>query len=60
MRYYVICEDPITGKRSAFATDWYDYENLYNPEYKMIILDWEKDLISFDGKTWEEIEEDHL
>jgi S-formylglutathione hydrolase FrmB len=53
-------QDPVTGERSAFYTNWFSAENNYNPEYNMIVVDRTQRLITFDGETWQDIEEDHL
>ena len=55
MRYFIIFKDD-----TAAYTDWYDYENLYNPDTVRCVADLAKDIITFDGHTWKEIEEDHL
>lgn len=60
MRYLIIIKDSDTGKQSAFFSSRYDYENLYSAEHDMIVVDGKKNLVTFDGKTWQEIEEDHL
>ena len=60
MRYLVIVQDPYTGERSAFQTPWFDAENHYNAEYNMIVVDRTQKLITFDGETWQDIEQDHL
>lgn len=60
MKYIIISQDPLTGEKSAFYTNWFDAENNYNPEYSMIVIDRTSHLVTFDGITWEEIEEDHL
>lgn len=60
MRYLIIVIDPDTGKQSAFFSDRYDYENLYSADHDMIVVDRVKNLITFDGETWQDIEEDHL
>ena len=60
MRYLIIIKDPETGQQSAFFSSRYDYENLYSAEHDMIVVDGKKNLVTFDGKTWQEIEEDHL
>lgn len=52
MNYLIIYQ----GK--AFYTNWYDYENNY--VLGMIVINLFTVKISFDGKTWNEIEEDHL
>lgn len=60
MRYLIIIRDPVTGDQSAFFSSRYDYENLYSAEHDMIVVDRRKNLITFDGQNWQEIEEDHL
>ena len=60
MRYLIIIKDPVTGKQSAFFSDRYDYENLYSAEHEMIVIDRVKNLVTFDGSNWKDIEEDHL
>lgn len=60
MRYLIISKDPVTGKQDAFYTKWFDFENLYNPEYKVIVVDLVEDKITFDGNNLEDIQYDHL
>lgn len=60
MKYLVITQDPCTGERSAFYTNWFDAENNFNPEYNMIVIDRTRHLVTFDGETWQDIEEDSL
>jgi S-formylglutathione hydrolase FrmB len=60
MKYLVIMQDPATGERSAFYTNWFDAANHYNPDYNMIVIDHTQHLITFDGETWQDIDEDHL
>jgi len=60
MKYLIITQDPTTGQRSAFYTDWFIAENNYNADYNMIVIDRTQHLITFDGKTWQNIEDDHL
>ncbi len=60
MKYLVIMQDPATGERSAFYTHWFDAANNYNPDYNMIVIDRTQHLITFDGETWQDIDEDHL
>lgn len=58
MRYIItLTED---GKREAFATDWFDAENDFNPDLQMTVVDVDMDRYMVDGKTWEELEVDHL
>lgn len=59
MKYLVIITNPVTGERSAFYTNWYDVE-MFNPEMDMIVIDRTRHLITFDGDTWQDIEEDNL
>ena len=60
MRYLIIIKDPTTGIQSAFFSSRYDYENLYSAEHDMIVVDRKKNIVTFDGETWRDIEEDHL
>lgn len=60
MRYIVITTDPLTGHKEAFKTNWFEAENHYNPDYQMVVIDLSKDLVTFDGETWDDIESDHL
>lgn len=57
MRYLIT-----THLNPPFLTDWYDYENFYNPDpaLMMIIYDLHKDLYTIDGQTWQSITTDHL
>lgn len=57
MRYLIITKDQ-NGKQVAFLTKYYEFENHYTPG--MIVLDGNTQKISFDGQTWEEVQEDHL
>lgn len=58
MKYLIIATDSRTGEKTAFYTNWYRYENNYAPG--MIVVDRTQRIITFDGKTWSDIEEDHL
>lgn len=60
MNYLIICDNPETGKPYAFYTDWYQFDNHYNAELNMVVANLAKGEITYDGKTWEEIDEDHL
>jgi hypothetical protein len=60
MKYLIIYEDPATGGRSAFYTNWFIAENNYNAGYNMIVIDRTQHLITFDGETWQDIEDDRL
>lgn len=54
MKYMVIMKD-----RSAFMTDWYTHENCWSDEI-FCVVDTIKELVTFDGKEWNEVEHDHL
>lgn len=58
MKYLIIHTDPTTGEQCAFFTHWYQYENHY--QSGMIVIDRTQGLITFDGETWQDIEEDSL
>lgn len=53
MNYLVILKD-----KSAFMTDWYTYENCWSEDCMICVIDNVRDKISFDGKTWKDIEYD--
>lgn len=57
MRYLIITTDQ-DGKQIAFLTNYYEFENHYTPG--MVVIDSAKAKVSFDGQTWEEIQEDHF
>lgn len=59
MKYLVIITNPVTGERSAFYTNWY-YVEKFNQEMDMIVIDRTRHQITFDGDTWQYIEEDNL
>lgn len=54
MKYLIIPPE----KKSAFATDYYEYENNYDEG--MIVVALFNATISFNGKDFHKIEEDHL
>ena len=54
MTYMVIMKD-----RTAFMTDWYTHENCWT-EKIFCVVDTIKELVTFDGKGWIEVEHDHL
>ena len=56
MKYIIITQDPCTGNKGAFFTNWYQYNRLYQPG--MIVIDRTQKLITFDGETWQDIKED--
>lgn len=60
MTYLVITQDPVTGQKGAFETEWFNPENNWNPESMIAVIQPRRGLISFDGETWEDIEEDCL
>jgi hypothetical protein len=55
MKYLVICKD-----QTAFWTDWYTYENMWNGETIHCVVDVAADKVTFNGKDWQEVEYDHL
>ena len=54
MRYMVIMND-----KTAFVTDWYTHENCWTDEI-FCVVDTIKERVTFDGRTWLEMEYDHL
>lgn len=59
MEYIIITQDTITGERGAFETDWFDEEK-WNPDCMIAVIMKYKRMITFDGETWDDIEQDHL
>ena len=55
MKYLVIFKD-----QTAFWTDWYTYENMWNGETINCVIDVAADKVTFNGKDWQEIEYDYL
>lgn len=56
MKYLIITND-----NKPFYTDWFDYDNLYNPDVITCVFDLETHHHSFDGgKTWIETDSDTL
>lgn len=53
MQYIVIFKD-----KTSFSTNWWNEENWDNDILCIINIYGYK--ITFDGKTWKELEEDHL
>ncbi|MCM1165172.1 MAG: hypothetical protein NC401_04065 [Ruminococcus sp.] len=60
MKYLVIATEPTTGERVAFYTDWFDADNHFNGDADMVAIDLIHHLVTFDGETWQDIEQDHL
>lgn len=60
MKYLVIRQNPITGEKTAFYTNWFDAENHFDPNANMIVVDRTQHLVTFDGETWDNIETDNL
>ena len=60
MKYLVIATNPITGEQEAFYTDWFQADNHFNPEVGMVVIDQTQHLVTFDGETWQDIEQDQL
>jgi hypothetical protein len=56
MRYLITtqCAHP------PFFTAWFQAENHFREDLGMIVYDFHENLYTKDGKTWEEIEVDHL
>lgn len=55
MRYLIV-----TKNNNPFYTNWYEYDNLYDPNVITCIFDLLKGTHTFDGKTWIETIKDHL
>lgn len=55
MRYLITTRD-----NPPALTQWFDPENNFNPEAGMIVYDLYLNKYTTDGKTWNEIQIDHL
>lgn len=59
MKFIVIWQNPITGERGAFETNYFDNEK-FNPDLEMTVIDKTAHLVTFDGEVWQDIEKDNL
>jgi len=58
-KYLVTWNNRATGEKGAFYTSWFDAEK-FNPDLEMVVIDRVRDIVSFDGETWQDIEDDQL
>ncbi len=58
-KYLVIAINRVTNEKQAFFTDWHSPE-FHGAEFDIIVIDLRHDRVSFDGESWEDIEEDYL
>ena len=56
MRYLITMQ----GYKMPFLTDWFDAENHFDFDFGMIVYDLCESKFTTDGRTWYEIEIDHL
>lgn len=49
-----------TTTQPPFLSHWFDPENHFNAEVGMVVYDLTNCQFTTDGKTWEDIAEDHL
>jgi hypothetical protein len=55
MKYLIITKD-----NKPFYTNWFDFENLYNPDVMDCVFDLHVGKHTLDGKNWIETEVDNL
>jgi len=55
MRYLIVLKEG-----QPFYSEWFDYENLFDPEKIAYVFDLETQHHTIDGKTWVETENDML
>lgn len=55
MRYLITSKD-----NEPFLTEYYQFENHFNPDIGMVVFDLAKSSYSTNGQDWMDIEEDHL
>lgn len=60
MKYLIYCSNILKFGERSFYTDNFDYDNHFNPLAGMIIFNLYDHKYSTDGKTWHEIQDDHL
>ena len=58
MRFLVICKD--NTAKTAFWTNWYTYENMWNEETIHCVIDLAADKVTFNGCDWQTLDYDHL
>ena len=56
MRYLVTTKEAY----APFLTEWFDYENHFNPDLGMVVFDLLNCKYTTDGKNWVDINIDHL
>jgi len=49
-----------TKDHPPFFTEWFDFDNNFNPDLEMVVYDIQNGRFCRDGTTWEEIQIDHL
>lgn len=55
MKYLVISKD-----NSAFWTNWFNYDKLWNKDVIRCVINIEENIITFNGFYWTQINYDHL
>lgn len=60
MRYLIIPHKHSAECQYPFLTDWYDYENNWDGDHYSMVIDLVAESYATDGKTFRELEEDHL
>lgn len=48
------------GMKKAFYTNWFDFENNFNPEAGMVVFDLVNHKYIVNSLGWNDIDEDHL
>jgi len=59
-RYLITYIDTDTQETKAFLDNYFDSENHFNADVSMCVYDLNKAVFTTDGKTWNEITENHL
>ena len=54
-RYFVTCDT-----QEPFVTDYFDKENMFNPEVGMVVYDLHSLKYTDDGDNWKDVQIDHL
>lgn len=55
MRYTIIFKD-----KKVWHTNWFDYENNWNPEFHFLVINNFSNQYTTNGWEWIDVEDDHL
>lgn len=56
MNYLIIYQNPFTGEKNACHVKSTESESIFNEGFHIAVIDLRRQLITFDGITWNDIE----